>query len=483
MELRRVIDAHQLNGSRMLVAVSGGPDSLTLVHSLAQLRDAFDVRLFAAHLDHGLRPVESAADAEFVRRAMDDLGVPLFAEKADVGQYRKDHRLSIEDAARQVRYRFLARVSRRVGAASVAVGHNLDDQAETVLMHIIRGSGLMGLRAMTTIYRRSVDGVPMTVFRPLLRVPKEDTVAYCAENCLSPRLDESNLSEDMTRNRIRLNLIPQMKSYNPSIGDSLGRLAESVSHDLDFITQAVDLAADEVMKHSAAGVTLDRPAFSVLHPSIQRHLLRRAVAVVVGEATELAFAHIEQMVRLMAGPAGKGMRLPGRVTLEVEHDHAYLTAGQAQAGLLPGLENAGARLTVPGNATAGGWTVSARKLDIVDIAPVPADELGLRLVERFDADNLGTELCIRTRRQGDFFRPLGMTSEKRLAEFMKDSHVPARWRDRLPVVVNESGQIAWVVGWRIADWAKISDDTRGVVEIRCAYDNAGPESPLMARAQ
>ncbi len=479
-ELRRALRAHAMTGSKILAAVSGGPDSLALVHALAQLRDALGIRLYAAHLDHGLRPTESAADAEFVREAMDELRVPLFSEKADVSRFRKENRLSVEDAARQVRYRFLARVSARVDADAVAVGHNLDDQAETVLMHLIRGSGLAGLRAMTPVYTRSVGGVPLTVFRPLLRIPKADTIAYCSENGLSPRLDESNLSEDMTRNRIRIDLLPQMRSYNPSIAVSLGRLADSVSHDIDFIAQAVDRAASGVVTRGSTGVTLDRSAFTDLHPAIQRHLLRRAVEIVAGDASDLEFAHIEEMTRLMTGPAGKKTGLPGRVTLEVDHDRAHLSAERDQADLLPILDQCPTKLNVPGGMASGGWTASAQIVDGVEIVSNPPDRIGLRLVERFDSDALGHELLVRTRRQGDVFRPLGMSSEKSLPDFMKDAHVPARWRDRLPIVVKASGEVAWIVGWRIADWAKITDTTRRVVEIRCTYDKARPAASEIA---
>ena len=472
-EVRRQVEVSGLSGATILVGVSGGPDSLALVHALCQLRDTLGVRLFSAHLDHGLRPGVSESDAEFVHDAMADLRVPLTPEKADVGLYGKERRLSIEDAARQVRYKFLTRVSDRIGADAVAVGHTLDDQAETVLMHILRGSGLAGLRAMDVISKRSVDGAPLTVFRPLLRVSKADTVAYCAENGLSPRFDESNLSEDMTRNRIRMSLIPQLESYNPAIASSLVRLAESVSHDLDFIAGAVDRAAEDVFTHSSAGAVLDRAVFGELHPSIQRHLLRRAVEIAAGASTDLEFTHIEEMMRLMAGPAGKQTHLPGQVTLEVEHDRAYVSIDGANAVLLPELDPCQTRLMAPGSLISGGWTVSARMLDGFDATPAPADAHGLRLAEKFDADVLGAEVFVRARQRKDVFRPLGMASEKRLSEFMKDSHVPVRLRDRLPIIVSVTGEVAWVVGWRIADWAKITDDTRRVVEIRCIYDSEG----------
>ena len=137
---------------------------------------------------------------------------------------------------------------------------------------------------------------------------------------------------------------------------------------------------------------------------------------------------------------------------------------------MPDLNAVPCKIAVPGVTTSGGWTISAQILDKFDTATLPLDALGLRLTERFDADILGSELFLRTRRQGDMFRPLGMVGEKRIAGFMKDSHVPARLRDRLPVMVNSSGEVAWVVGWRIADWPKITDATRRIVEISCAYD-------------
>ncbi len=471
-EVRRQVEAAGLVDSTILVGVSGGPDSLALVHALSELRDGLGIRVFAAHLDHGLRPGVSEADAEFVREAMGGLRIPLASEKADVSSFRETHRLSMEDAARQVRYRFLARVSDRIRADAVAVGHTLDDQAETVLMHVLRGSGLTGLRAMAAIGSRSVDGTLLRIFRPLLRVSKVDTVAYCAENGMSPRFDESNLSEDMTRNRIRMSLIPELESYNPAIAASLGRLAESVAHDLDFIRRSVDRAAEDVIAFDSAGVVLDRSAFSELHPSVQRHLLRRAVEFAAGTATDLDFNHIEEMTRLMTGPSGKQAHLPGQVMLEVGRERAYVSVGESHAALLPDLDPCKSRLVLPGSITSGGWTVSGRILDDFDTTPAPADAHGLRLTEKFDADVLGSELFVRTREQSDVFRPLGMGSEKRLADFMKDSHVPVRWRERLPIIATSSADVVWVVGWRIADWAKITDNTRRVVELSCAYENS-----------
>ena len=471
-EIGRRIEAHGLSGSRMLVAVSGGPDSLALVHALGALRRKLDLRLFAAHLDHGLRSEASAADVEFVRSTMNDLSIPLTVARADVPSYREAHGLSLEEAARQVRYRFLAHASDDVAADVVAIGHTLDDQAETVLMHLIRGSGLTGLRSMSTLSETWIGGRRMKVFRPLIKLTKSDTLAYCAAIGLSPRIDESNMSTKMTRNRVRLDLIPHLESFNPAVAAALARLAESTSHDIDFIHQEVDRATPEVITKVPSGVVLEKQAFARLHPSIKRYLLRRAIEMTAGTSIDIQFTHLEEIVGLMEGPAGKRTYLPGQLVLEIDYERAYLRSGAAPMNAPQEVEQNETRMTVPGYAVSGGWRFRARVVTSMDIAPAPTDALGLRLSERLDADRLGTELIVRPRTPQDVFWPLGMTREKRLTNFMKDSHMPRRWRNRIPLITTISGEIAWVVGWRIADWAKVTDETGRIVELSCSYSDA-----------
>ena len=328
--IRRQVEAQGLDGATLVVAVSGGPDSLALVHALSALRDDLRLRLFAAHLDHALRP-ESSDDALFVRDAMDALDVPITIGVEDVAAYRAERRLTLEEAARQVRYDFLARAAAERDADAVAVGHTLDDQAETVLMHLLRGAGVAGLSGMAALSEipvspelSEISGGRLTLFRPMLSLAKSDTAAYCAANGLSPIFDQSNLSRDMTRNRIRLDLLPRMSEYNPAIVAALGRLAESAARDYDFIRQQVDAAAERVITQEEDGVSLDRRAFRELHPAIQRHLLRRAVETFRDGASDLGFAHIEEMNKLMLGPSGKWTRLPGGVVFRISSRHGRI---------------------------------------------------------------------------------------------------------------------------------------------------------------
>ena len=463
--LRREIVSNGLVGASLAVAMSGGPDSTALAHGLVALRDELGLTLHAAHLDHGLRPGASAADADFVRGLADGLGMPLTIERVDTPAFRAERKLSTEDAARRLRYGFLARVAEERGADCVALGHTLDDQAETVLMHVLRGSGLAGLRGMRALSRMDVEGGrAVTLFRPMLSVAKSATLAYCEENGLAARLDESNLSTEFTRNRIRLELMPQLERYNPSVRDALSRLASASAVDMDFIMGEVERAADGVLTLEGDSATLDKRGFLGLHPAIGRHLLMRAVRSLRGSGADLEAAHVSDMFRLMSGPSGKGGDLPGGLRFQTVGGYAHIAPSDADDCPLPEGVGAPFRIRVPGVTDLGGWRITA----CVEAAghggfPVAAKG-GMAFIERFDADVVGERLSVRRRVAGDRFQPLGMDGEKKLKRFMIDAGVPRSWRDRVPVV-ESGGRIAWVVGWRMADWAKVRGDSRRVLRV------------------
>ncbi len=459
-ELRSQVRAHGLEGASILVAVSGGPDSLALLHALHSLQDDLRLTLHTAHLDHGLRSPESAEDAEYVERTSNRLGVPVTVDRADVRGYRGRHGLSLEDAARQIRYNFLARVASSQGADVVALAHTQDDQVETVLMNILRGSGLSGLSGMSRLSSRDIAGRRVVIFRPLLSMAKADTLAYCVDNDLEPRLDPSNLSTDFTRNRVRLELIPELERFNPAVRSALVRLAETAGIDLDFIGQEVDRVSDSALIQDDVGVSIDRSALSELHPAVQRALLRRAFEGVKEGPSDLELGHVEDMVRLMSGPSGKGIDLPGGLRFDVEYDRVRIAPS---GGRFSGAKIPETGIRVPGTTRVGKWKVQTRLSPAGDSAAISVNDR--RLSESFDADALGPQPRVRARVSGDRFQPLGMVGEKRLTDFMIDAHVPRRCRDSVPLVTAEDGRIAWLVGWRIADWAKVSVKTCEVLTI------------------
>ena len=463
-QVRGQIEAHELAGASVVVAVSGGPDSLALAHALCALRDDLRLSLHVAHLDHGLRAAAAEADAEFVRRTMSSLEISVTLDKVDVPAFGAEHHLSIEDAARRLRYRFLARVAAEHGADAVALGHTLDDQAETVLMRIVRGTGLDGLRAMSVVSQLPVDGKPLPLFRPLLHLPRSATLEYCTENRLAPRLDESNLSTDLTRNSIRLELMPALEAYNPSVRSALGRLAESVSLDIDFIHQQVKDLAGDILDASSSGVSLDSARFARIHPALRRHLLRHAVRAITGSLTDLTQAHVTGMLDIIAGPSGRSLHLPGGLHIFADSGRAYIQHADSEDSPLPPMGTAPFRFSVPGASSSGEWKIVGRILEPDEPIRTVLGEGSLRLTETFDAESIGPRLVVRQREPGDRFQPLGMAVQKKLKDFMIDAHIPRRWRDLVPLV-EANGKIAWVVGWRIADWAKVTASTRARVEI------------------
>ena len=462
--IRRGIVANDFVGASIVAAFSGGPDSTALLHALHTLRDDMGLKLYAAHLDHGLRAETAMGDAGFAREFAASLDIPVEIEKADTYALRDRLGLSIEDAARRLRYRFLSRVALERDADCIALGHTLDDQAETVLMRALRGAGVEGLSAMRELSSMRVGNNRVKLYRPMLSVRRSEVLGYCSENGLSPRLDESNLSSEFTRNRVRMDLIPKLEEYNPSARDALARLARSVSMDADFIRIEAERAAEDVIEVGSQGVAIEREGFGRLHPALGHHLLRLAVKMAKGDVRDLEFHHVSSMFDMMRGPAGKSVDLPGRIRFLVDYDRAYVRRADAPDSFMPSMSEDAVELKIPGNTIVGDWKVSSR-YTANDGDFGYGERRGLRLIERFDADAMGNGAMARMRRAGDRFQPLGMASEKKLKDFMIDAHIPRRWRDSAPLI-EAGGRIAWVVGWRIADWAKVSPGARRSLEMR-----------------
>ena len=484
---RRVAEAltkHGLSGNRLLVAVSGGPDSMALLHALQRLRDDFGLKLHGAHLNHKLRDAESDADAEFVARAFRELGIPFTLDSEDVAAYRNRHRLSLEDAARRVRYSFLANASKNHNADAIALGHTADDQAETVLIHIIRGSGLEGLRGMQILDDRRIDERHVVLFRPLLHSSRAETQAYCDAIGLEPRIDASNSSLEFLRNRIRLELVPLLRQINPSVQESLVRLARNATQDSDFIRERSNEVWDDVarLEHTAKGdvVTLDTTSLHGEHSAIQAYVLRRGIEAAGGEVTQ---RHILDIMRLLGGAPSKTLNLSAGLTFATGYGEAHIGSPSAIADVLTPLPVIRGEFPVSvfGDTQVGAWLVSSRVetytkgLDARDFnESVQKAEKAQKNIhhvdEMLDLDSVGDGLRIRGRRPGDRFQPLGMRGSKSMREFMIDARIPQRWRDGLPIVVSEKG-IVCVPGWRIAHWARVTNKTRRVLRLTLTFSD------------
>jgi tRNA(Ile)-lysidine synthase len=445
----------------LVVAVSGGPDSLSLLHALHRLSGDSGPRLHCAHLDHGLRGEASAADAAFVADQCRALGIPLTSEAVDVEEVRVRRRLSVEAAAREVRYEFLAGVVMAQGAKAVVLGHTVDDQAETILMNIVRGSGLAGLQGMQHSSTRRVGGTDLLALRPLLSVGKQDTLEFCRALGLEPRLDETNLSTDATRNLLRLEVIPLLKRLNPAVREALLRLSKSATEGVAHLDREADEAWETLARHEQGMVTLPKAALAAMDPAVRAHLLRRAVREAKGDLDGLDLGHIEQMARLSTGPAGHSLDLPGGVLFSVDYHKIAITTGTKVHR--PIVIDGSHDITVPGETRVGPWRISTRVIGREEwerAADKPAQDMNTAYLSPATMQRVQ----VRSRQAGDRFQPMGMSGHKKLQDFMVDSHIPREMRDATPLVVAGPG-IAWVVGWRIAEWARVTEHDDLVLEL------------------
>ena len=446
-------------GEKVLVAVSGGPDSVCMLHALNNLRETLDIQLHIAHLDHGLRGDESAADAGYVGSLAASLGIPATIEKKDVDQWREKRRTSLEEAAREVRYRFLERVARQVGARRVAVGHTRDDQVETTLMHLLRGSGIQGLRGLKAAapipYGDGEDGV--WVIRPLLEVTRQETGAYCTAYSLNPCIDTSNEQVRFLRNRIRLELIPLLRQYNADIDSALVRLADLAGEDADFMDEQAAAVCGAAVTSEGYLTCVDSGKLRSLPLALQRRVFRIVLEQSYGSLRDIEAAHVDSLVRLLFSNTGRSVNLPGGTVVANERNRMVIAAAGSAACPWPALDR-DYSLNVPGETRLPGWRVTAT---VMGENFFKDDDI---FSASFDLAVVGKRLTVRGRRAGDRFHPLGMAHSRKLQDFMVDSAIPRSWRGSVPIVWSPA-QVVWVVGWRIDDRVKVTTATQGVLRL------------------
>lgn len=443
-------------GAALVVAASGGPDSTALLRCLHRLAPDFGLRLHAAHLNHDFRGAEADHDAAFVQRLADGLGLPASIDRQDpVAYQRRRGRSSFEQAAREMRYAFLGAVAQSVGAAAVALGHTADDQAETVLLHLLRGAGLHGLRGMSELAPWPWRQPGPWLFRPLLSVAKADTAAYCRDLGQPYRQDSGNYMWRFTRNKLRHDLMPRLaRNYNPRVREALNRLSRAAVADSDYIESELNRHWPAVASEGEAEVAFRVDALTALHPALQRHALRRAAAVAAGDARRLGESHIESMLGLLRRrQGGRAINLPRGVIARRQGDALLVTRAAVAPPSRPRLEGEHP-IALPQSPAetaatdAGGWRVTIRTAPAG--CPLPACAARLR------RNALGDATVLRTRRPGDRFQPTGMAGTKKLQDFFIDAKIPRERRDSIPLLVARGG-IAWVVGYRIAEWAAPRD--------------------------
>ncbi len=447
-------------GESLLLAVSGGADSVCMLYILNELKEELGISIYAAHLDHGLRGEESEGDARYVAAMCKELGIEAKIESINIEVYQKEKGISQEEAAREVRYAFLKETAIAFGCTKVAVGHTRDDHIETVLMHIIRGSGTRGLSGLKPLADwRLPDGESITVIRPLLSLGREDTQAYCQRKAVEPRLDSTNLSLSLFRNRIRLELLPVLRRYNPQINQALLKLSDIAGDDIDFIDKGADCLKDDLVYKQKGVFILKKEDLVELHPALKRGIIRQVLEEIYGSLKDVEARHIEEIIDTLELPAGRSIDLPDGVVFSVDYDKYMLGRELSAVVPFPALDGE-SEIIVPGRTELPGWQIEATLTGAEALKEAPKD-----LTAYFDYQETGKRLTVRQTKTGDHFYPLGLGNEKKLGRFMIDEKIPRSWRKSIPVVCSEK-HIIWLAGYRIDERVKVTGKTKEVLRMR-----------------
>jgi tRNA(Ile)-lysidine synthase len=452
------------SGDHVLVAVSGGPDSLALIHLLDTLSSFFSFRLAIAHLNHCLRQKESERDAEFVAALARKLNLPVYMEKQDVRQYQRRHKLSLEEAARRVRYTFLNQVAEANGFNKIALGHHYDDNAELLLMYLLRGSGPLGLSGIPPVRDRKI-------VRPLINVKRSEIIDYLTEKELEYVSDTSNADLNYLRNKLRHDLIPQLlSSYNPKIRETLNRTASIIRSEEEWIEALIDpIFKNTLICQEDDKICLSREGFEQIPLAARRRLIRKAILTVKGNLRRITYAHIDATIRLaMTGPAVGFLDLPDRI--RIQRNHQVLLISKEKENLRTSSKNLRQpicpayeyRITPPGrfHIKEAGAYLKFSEMGIKEITDF--GHTGQQIAF-FDINKLRIPLIVRNFRPGDRFSPLGMTGTQKVKTFFINNKIPREQRAKCPFLVS-SDKIIWVVGHRLDNSVKVSAETRKVLK-------------------
>lgn len=456
-------------GDRVLVAVSGGPDSMALLSFLHDLAPELQLSLHVFHLNHQIRAA-AKEEAKFVEQLALNLDIPVTVRAFDVAAYAKKNKLSLELGARKIRYRMYQDIAGEVGAGKVALGHQADDQVETFLWRLLRGSGLTGLAAIP-----AVRGI---YIRPLIEVSRLEIEDYLKERNIPYCADLSNQDLAFTRNRIRHALLPVLEDFNMAVKDVILNTVELARRDEAYLEQVAGRHWDELAEVCRDEVRLPLKAMQSLAPSILSRLIRRAVAVVKGDLEQLEFRHIKRVEEAVAAGEVWRMDLPGGVVARVRYDS--LTVFRQESAERHPFQSV--QLGIPGTTIipALGLTFCAEVRHAGEAPSLDQPSTGATYSEAMtrsqragaaakstleallDADKITEPVQIRTRVPGDRFRPLGMRGEKKLQDFMVDEKIPREERDRV-LILEANGEIVWVVGHRVDDRFKVTEATQRVL--------------------
>jgi tRNA(Ile)-lysidine synthase len=445
-------------GENILIALSGGPDSVFLFHNLRRLRETLSFNLYASHINHMYRGKDAMHDEEFVRNLCDKYGIKLFVKRKNATEYAKELKVTEEEAGRVLRYNFFKENLREIGEGKVALAHNLNDQAETVLQRIIRGTGIDGLSAMS--FQKD------NLIRPMLNISRYEIMNYLHENNYEYCIDITNTQDIYGRNKIRLNLIPYLEqNFNPNIQSSLYRMSEAMERDKKIIEKYIESKFSEALKEkSDMRIVLDLNLLKALDIGEIGRIIRRGIEELKGNTVNIEMKHIDSAINLISsGKTGKRINLTDGFTVEISYNNFIVNKTVEKVpdfeynivlNRLNYIEEINKTLFATVSDTEDMSEVNIKDKDIVSI----------------DYNLIKGSLVARNRRPGDSMIPCGMMGSKKIKDIFIDLKIPKEERDTKLIIADDEN-IIWLEGYRINDKYKVSAATKKILNISLGRQN------------
>lgn len=434
---------------RILVGLSGGPDSIFLLHFF---KNNFKNYIVVAHINHKLRGEDSDLDEKFVRLISQKLKLPLYVKREDVKKLSVDNKKSIEECGREIRFSFFNKILKIENLNKIALGHNLDDNVETILMNFIKGSGIKGL-----------IGIPEkreNVIHPIINIKKSEILNYLNENGIEYRVDKTNLKIDYFRNRIRNYLLPLIeREFNKNFKEKILSFSNILKIENEFMDELVGKKEEEILKFEENIVTIDLKNFKKLHLSLKRRVIRKALSYLNNDLREYSLEHIDNVIALEDKKTGKEIELPLNIVAIKDRDKIVIEK----------IED---------------LKVDDFVIEISDLKPVIENGLKIDfsltekfsnlkdpLIAYFDYDKIEFPLKIRLPKFGEKFVPLGMKEKKKIQDFFTDSFIPKDVRWKIPILLDNKDDILWIIGVRISENYKVTDLTKRVICIKIELED------------
>lgn len=440
---------------KVLVALSGGPDSVCLLHCLYSLKKDFNIQIGAAHVNHMLRGEDSLGDEEYSRRLCESLDIDFYSKEININEIAKNKNISIEMAGREARYNFFEEIKKGYNYNSIAVAHNENDQAETIIMNLMRGTGIEGLCGI----RPKRKG---NIIRPILCLSRLEIEKYCDENNLKPRIDKTNLENIYSRNKIRLDILPYMKeNFNEDIIQTINRMSKLMQVDNDFIEKESNRKYEKYCLVNKDNIIIKKEAF-YLDKAIITRIIKRAFFDFTGISNNFEMKHIYEVLNLAENTTNKKVFLPNNIISENVYGDIYLK----KKICIKEKEDIKELLTLKKDDINGLSKIYGNyiiNLEVINCKNNIEFSNNL-LIKYFDYDTIEEKIEIRKRINGDRITPLGMKGSKKLKDIFIDLKIPIGKRDEIPVVTFDD-EIAWIVGYKVSENFKVKKETKKILKV------------------